>query len=88
MPGNRGNVLALWADLRTGHVGLAASLGGSACMRYVTYLIYIILWEGLIFGGAGYAVFFLDRSGWWILAACIVGGLAYSPAKWIHGKTE
>lgn len=55
-------------------------------MREITYLIYILCWEGLIFGGAGYAVFWLDRSGWWFLAALIIGGCAYSPLKWIHGK--
>jgi hypothetical protein len=55
-------------------------------MREVTYLIYIILWEGMIFGGAGYAVFGLNHSGWWILAAVVVGGCAYPPERWIHGK--
>jgi len=54
-------------------------------MREVTYLIYIILWESLIFGGTGYAVFVLDHSGWWMLAAVVIGGTAYSPLKWIHG---
>lgn len=54
-------------------------------MSYITYLIYIILWESLIFGGIGYAVFWLGFSGWWILAAIFVGGCAYSPERWIHG---
>ena len=54
-------------------------------MKYITYLIYIVLWEGLIFGGAGYAVFWLGHSGWWMLAALVIGGMAYSPTKWIHG---
>jgi hypothetical protein len=54
-------------------------------MKYFTYLVYIVLWEGLIFGGAGYAVFWLGHSAWWILAALFVGGCAYSPMKWIHG---
>jgi hypothetical protein len=53
-----------------------------------TYLIYIILWEGLIFGGAGYAVFVLDHSGWWMLAAACIGAMAYSPGKWIHGAEK
>lgn len=55
---------------------------------YWTYLIYIILWEGLIFGGAGYAVFVLDHSGWWMLAAAFLGGMAYPPRKWIHGAEK
>jgi len=54
-------------------------------MREITYLIYIILWETLIFGSVFYAVFNLDHSGWWILAAVLIGGQAYSPLKWIHG---
>jgi hypothetical protein len=55
-------------------------------MKYLTYLIYIVLWEGLIFGGTGYAVFILNRSGWWFALAVFVGSMAFSPLKWIHGK--
>lgn len=55
-------------------------------MKSLTYLIYIIFWEGLIFGGTGYAVFVLDRSGWWFVLATLLGGMAYSPLKWIHGQ--
>lgn len=55
-------------------------------MKYLTYLIYIVLWEGLIFGGIGYAVFVLGHNGWWMLFALLVGGMAYSPLKWIHGQ--
>jgi hypothetical protein len=55
-------------------------------MPYITYLIYIIFWELLIFGGTGYAVFVLDHSGWWFLLAALLGGAAYSPKKWIHGQ--
>jgi len=57
-------------------------------MREITYLIYIILWEGMIFGGIGYAVFGLNHSGWWILAAVVIGGCAYTPERWIHGKVK
>lgn len=54
-------------------------------MGYVTYLIYIIFWEALVFGGCGVVVFVLGFSGWWFLFALILGGCAYSPTKWIHG---
>jgi hypothetical protein len=57
-------------------------------MREITYLIYIILWEGMIFGGIGYAVFGLNHSGWWVLAAVVIGGCAYTPERWIHGKVK
>jgi len=54
-------------------------------MKALTYLIYIVLWEGMIFGGTGYVVFANGESGWWFLLALIIGGSAYSPMKWIHG---
>jgi hypothetical protein len=54
-------------------------------VKYLTYLIYIVLYEGLLFGGAGYAVFVLDRSGWWFLLAMLLSGAAYRPETWIHG---
>jgi hypothetical protein len=54
-------------------------------MREITYLIYILLWEGMIFGGTGYAVFGLGYSGWWVLAAAFLGGCAYPPERWIYG---
>lgn len=55
-------------------------------MKYLTYLIYIIAFEGLVLGGTGYAVFVLGESGWWFLLALIVSGAAYKPQTWIHGK--
>jgi hypothetical protein len=55
-------------------------------MKALTYLIYIILWEGLIFGGTGYVVFWRGQSGWWFLAAFFIGCCAYKPTQWIHGE--
>jgi hypothetical protein len=55
---------------------------------YVTYLIYIVLYEGLVLGGTGYAVFVLGASGWWFVLAVMLSAAAYSPAKWIHGKDK
>lgn len=57
-------------------------------MPYITYLSYILLWEGMLFVGAGYAVFILGFSGWWFALAVFLGYSAYSPKKWIHGKDE
>lgn len=57
-------------------------------MKYFTYLIYIIFWETLIFGGCGYVVFILGFTGWWFALALVLGGMAYSPLKWIHGIGE
>lgn len=55
---------------------------------YWTYLIYILVFETLVLGGTGYAVFVLDHSGWWWLLAILIGGMAYSPRKWIHGAEK
>ena len=55
-------------------------------MKEITYLIYIILFEGFIWAGCFYAVFVLNHSGWWFLLASIVGSAAYPPERWIHGK--
>lgn len=57
-------------------------------MREITYLIYIIFWGTLVFGGTGYVVFVLDNSGWWFALALVIGGSAYSPLKWIHGRND
>jgi hypothetical protein len=52
----------------------------------ITYLIYIIFWELLTLGGSSYVVFVLERSGWWMFLGIILGGCAYKPGLWIHGK--
>ena len=57
-------------------------------MKYFTYLIYIIFWETLVIGGCGYAVFVLGFTGWWFALAVVLGSMAYSPLKWIHGIGE
>lgn len=53
-------------------------------MREFTYLIYVILWESLVVGGTGYAVFVLDYSGWWFLLAAIFSGSAIQPKDWFR----
>ena len=57
-------------------------------MKELTYLIYTIFWGATIFGGTGYAVFVLGHSGWWFAVAIMIGCMAYSPMKWIHGKGQ
>lgn len=41
-------------------------------MKYIAFLIYIILWDGVILLGTGYVVFILGKSGWWFLLAYIL----------------
>ena len=55
-------------------------------MNAVTYLIYIIFWETLMWAGTGYAVFVLGASGWWFALTLPVACMAYKPLQWIHGK--
>ncbi len=52
-------------------------------MAHLTYLIYIVLWEGFILGGCAYVVFALGHSGWWFALATPLAGMAYSPRRWI-----
>ncbi len=51
-------------------------------MNSITYLIYIVLYETLILGGCGYAVFVLGASGHWFWLALLLSGSAYTPEKW------
>jgi nitrate reductase NapE component len=57
---------------------------GGVSKRFIaiTYMIYIILWEALVIGGFGYAVFVLNRSGWWMLLAVLLSASAYKPKSW------
>lgn len=57
-------------------------------MKYLTYLIYILLYEAMVIGGTGYAVFVLGASGWWWLLAVLFSSSATGPLKWIHGKED
>jgi len=54
-------------------------------MKELTYLIYIVLWDGCVFGGTGYVVFVNGESGWWFALAFALGISAYRPESWIHG---
>lgn len=50
----------------------------------VTYLFYCIALLVIVMGGTMYAVFALDRSPWWFLAAFGICLCGYTPARW-HG---
>ncbi len=52
-------------------------------MKYVTYLIYILLFEAIVLGGTGYAVFVLGFSGWWFALAVALSFCAYKPSTWM-----
>lgn len=54
---------------------------------YITYLIYILLYEGMIWGGFFYAVFFLQASVYWWILAVVASAAAYKPSDW-HGHAS
>lgn len=54
-------------------------------MKYATYLIYVILYEGFFVGGTGYVVFWMGYSGWWFVLAVLFSAGIVGPMKWIHG---
>ena len=57
-------------------------------MKSLTYLIYIILWEGFVLGGTVYLVGWMGWNPAWIILALILSASAYTPSKWakIAGK--
>lgn len=48
----------------------------------ITYLIYIVFFEGLVWGGCAYMVVWRGFSGWWFAFALVASSAAYGPQKW------
>lgn len=48
-------------------------------MKYLAFLVYIILGDGVIIVGTFYATFILGHSGWYWLLACILGAASFKP---------
>lgn len=51
-------------------------------MAFITFLIYTILYEAIVLGGTGYAVFVLGHSAWWLLLGVILSGAQIQPHMW------
>jgi len=47
--------------------------------RIWAFAIYSILYEAIIWGVFGYAVFVLGHTGWWLLLAVILSGAQLKP---------
>jgi hypothetical protein len=63
----------------------------SGSIIFLSYTIYIVLYEALVIGGCGYVTFGLGHSGWWWLLAILFSSGAYSPSKWnrlLTGKED
>ena len=48
-------------------------------MKYLAFLIYILIWDIGILLGTFYAVFILGYSGWWFLLAFALCCLSFTP---------
>lgn len=55
-------------------------------LQYITYLVYILVWEVLLWVGTAYIVFWLGNSGWWFILTILMSQCAYSPYEWGFGK--
>ena len=51
-------------------------------MKAITYLIYIIFWEGLTIGGCSYIVFFKGENPYWFILAILLSISCFKPASW------
>jgi len=53
-----------------------------AKIAMITYLIYIILYEALIWCVCSWAVFIMQRSGWWMLFGFLLSICCIRPLSW------
>lgn len=51
-------------------------------MKYLTYLIYILIFETFTLGGSIYLVAFQHRSWLWLILGIYLSASAYSPERW------
>lgn len=56
-------------------------------MKWLTYLIYIVMWETLTIGGSVYLYIWKERSGWWVVLGIILSCSCFKPNAWnVIGK--
>jgi hypothetical protein len=51
-------------------------------VRALTYLLYILAWEGMVWGGFVWLVIAHQWSAWWCLLAILLSAGACTPEKW------
>lgn len=49
-------------------------------LKVIAFAIYSVLFEAIIWGIFGYAVFILNHSGWWMLLAFCLSGMQLKPS--------
>ena len=54
--------------------------------KLITFTIYSILFESIVWGLFGWAVFIKGHSGWWVLVALLLSGAQLKPKHF--GITE
>lgn len=47
--------------------------------KVAMFALYSVLFEGIVWSLFGYAVFWQNRSGWWILVALLLSGAQLKP---------
>lgn len=48
----------------------------------VSWLLYIVIWDGGIIAGCAYIVFGLGHSGWWFVLAVFLCTTSFKPHTW------
>lgn len=48
----------------------------------ISYLVYLLLWQGMTIGFGLYLVFFMGRNPWWLVLFVILSTACYSPRSW------
>jgi hypothetical protein len=48
-------------------------------MKYWAFAFYSVIFEGIVWGIFGWAVFIGGHSGWWILVALLISGSQLKP---------
>lgn len=54
----------------------------NSSLLIVCYTIYVIVWELLVWIGAGYVYFILGKSGWWMVLAFILSTSYIKTHNW------
>jgi len=55
-------------------------------MKYLAFLLYIVIWDFGILVGTSYFVFIKGHSGWWFLLAFILLGGSFKPCHFDIGE--
>lgn len=49
--------------------------------KLILFLIYTILWQGMVWYGFYHIVFVLGKSAWWVVLAIVLAGSQFKPPR-------